>query len=81
MSKETETVSLTVTVEIPEKVHKLLENFATFAGASLEEMLKNQLEADVRGLWHDEIFYDWVQSAIEKAGCAGYFLLNQGETE
>ena len=80
MSKN-ETVKVTVTVEIPKKVHKLLEDFAAFSCVSLEETLKDQLELDVRGLWHSEVFYNWTESAITKAGCADYFSLNQGEAK
>ena len=78
---ENEIVKVTVTVEIPKKVHKLLEDFSAFSGVSLEETLKDQLELDVRGLWHSEVFSDWTESAITKAGCADYFRLNQGEAK
>jgi hypothetical protein len=80
MSKQ-ETVKVTVTVEIPKKVHQLLEKFAAFAGVSLEEMLRDQLEPDIRGFWQSEGFQDWAQYAIEEAGCAEYFQIEQGETE
>ena len=80
MSK-TETMKVTVTVEIPENVYKLLKEFSAFSGVPLEETLKDQLESDVRGLWHSEVFFNWTESAITKAGCADYFSLNQGEAK
>ena len=78
---ETETVKVTVTVEQPKSVHKLLEGFAAFAGVSLEEILKDQLEPDIKGFWQNNMFNDWAKNAIEEAGCAEYFQLSQGETE
>ena len=78
MNKE-ETVKVTVTVELPKNVHKLLEDFATFAGVSLEELLRKELEGDLPGFWQNEMFQNWAKSAITKAGCAEYFQLNQGE--
>ena len=76
MSKETEeTVKVTVTVELPKNVHKLLEDFAAFAGVSLEELLKNELEGDLPSFWQNEMFQTWAKCAIKNAGCAEYFQL------
>jgi len=81
MSKETETINLTVTVQIPKKVHKLLERFAAFAGVSLEELLKKEADPDVCFFWHNEIFQKWVKHAIEASGCAEYFQVNLGDAK
>ena len=82
MSKpETETITLTVTVEMPKKVHKLLERFCAFTGVSLEEMLLDELNPNVKSFWQNEVFQDWLRTAIEDAGCADYFQIKQGETE
>ena len=73
MNKETETVKVTVTLELPKNVHKLLKNFATFAGVTLEEMLKDQLEPDIEGFYQNDMFREWVKYAIDNAGCADFF--------
>ena len=70
-----ETVTVTVTIELPKNVHKLLESFAAFAGVSLEEMLRDQLGPGVRGFWQNDVFSEWAKYAIEDAGCAEYFQL------
>jgi len=80
-TEETTTITLTVTVEIPKKVHKLLERFCAFAGVSIEEMLLDELDPEVKSFWHNEVFQDWLKVAIEDAGCAEYFQIKQGETE
>jgi len=79
--QETVKYDLTVTVEIPKKVHKLLERFCAFAGVSIEEMLLDELNPEVKSFWHNEVFQDWLKVAIEDAGCAEYFQIKQGETE
>ena len=79
LTEETTTITLTVTVEIPKNVHKLLEKFCAFTGVSLEEMLLDELDPDVKFFWHNEVFQDWLKYAIEDAGCADYFRIKQGE--
>ena len=76
MSKN-ETVKVTVTVEIPKKVHKLLEDFAAFAGVSIEDILKDELEKTLPGFWQNEMFQTWATTAITKVGCAEYFQLRE----
>ena len=80
-TEETETVTVTVTVELPKNVHKLLENFAAFAGVSLEELLKNEVNPDVSFFWHNEIFQKWVKRTIEASGCTEYFQVNLGDAK
>lgn len=79
MSKETKTVKydLTVTVKIPEKVNIFLKKLAEFAGVSVEDILRTQLDAEVKDFWHNEVLQDWLDVAIKNAGCAEYFRLNQ----
>jgi hypothetical protein len=81
--QETETVKydLTVTVEIPEKVNKLLERYATFVGCSVEDILKTHIYPDVQDFWHNQVFQDLLIATIEDAGCADFFQIRQGETE
>jgi hypothetical protein len=82
MSK-TETVKydLTVTVEIPSEVDSFLKKLAEFAGVSVEDILRTQLDAEVEDFWHNEVLQDWLVAAIENAGCAEYFRINKGEKE
>jgi len=79
LTEETETITLTVTVEIPKKVHKLLERFCAFTGVSLEEMLLDEVHPDVKDFWQNEVLQDWLKYAIEDAGCADFFQIRQGE--
>jgi len=75
MSKETETVKVTVNVELPKNVHKLLESFAAFVGVSLEDILKDEIEKSLPAFWQNEMFQTWSKTAIKNAGCAEYFQL------
>jgi hypothetical protein len=77
MSKKTETVKVTVTVELPKNVHKLLENFAAFAGVSLEDILRDEIEKSLSGFWQSEMFQAWAKTAIKNAGCAEYFEIRE----
>jgi len=75
MSEKEETVKVTVTIELPKKVHEILEAFAKFAGVSLEELLRGQLEPDVRGFYQNDMFVGWIEDTIKNHGCAEYFQL------
>ena len=75
--KETVKHELTVTVEIPEKVNSFLKKLAEFAGVSVEDVLRTQLDAEVEDFWHNEVLHDWLVSAIKNAGCAEYFQLDK----
>lgn len=77
MSKETVKYDLTVTVEIPEKVNSFLKKLAEFAGVSVEDILKDELDVIVKDFWHNEVLQDWLVVAIKNAGCAEYFRLDQ----
>jgi len=73
MSEKEETVKVTVTIELPKKVHEILEAFAKFCDVSLEEILLDQLEPDVRGFYQGEMFQNWIEYAIRNHGVAEYF--------
>ena len=70
-----ETVTVTLPAEIPKNVHKLLKNFTAFTGVSLEELLLDRLDQELRGYWQNGIFDAKLKNAIEDAGCTEYFQL------
>jgi hypothetical protein len=74
---ESKKYNLTVTVEIPSEVDGFLKKFAEFAGVSVEDILRTQLDADIEDFWHNEVLQDWLVAAIKNTGCAKFFRLNQ----
>ena len=73
MSKETETVPVTVTVELPKNIHSLLKDFSKLANNTLEELLKEELEQIVRDFYSGGFFEKWVKKAFKDRGVAEYF--------
>jgi len=77
MTKKEETVKVTVTLELPKKVHNFLLRFAAFLDVPLEEILRRELKGDIPGFYQNEVFLNNIESAIRNHDCAKYFQLDR----
>jgi len=73
MSKETETVKVTVTLELPKKIVSFLDDFCRFADTPLNELLREELMQVVKYFYQGGFFEKWIQKAFKSRGISEYF--------
>jgi hypothetical protein len=72
MSK-TETVEVTVTVDLPKKVHDFLNDFCKFAGTTLTDMLQEETIATLKNFYQGGFYEGWSKNAFKNRGVSEYF--------
>ena len=66
MSKK-ETVTRTVTVELPKKANDLLEDFAKLAGETVETIFREHLLSVLSNFYNGDHFSYWMEEATKLA--------------
>lgn len=62
-----ETVTRTITIELPKNLDDFFEGLAVFAKTTVEEILQDALLTDVR-CWKNGMLEPWIEKAFEVRG-------------
>jgi hypothetical protein len=71
--KETETVEVTVTVELPKKVHDFLSDFCKFAGTTLTDMLQEETIVMIKNFYQGGFYEGLTKDTFKNRGVSEYF--------
>ncbi len=72
-----ETMKVTITVEMPKKVHDFLSDFAKLGGTTLNDILKDETETLIKNFYQGGFYEGWNEKAFKNRGVSEYFGLQK----
>lgn len=76
MNGKRDYVEVTVTLKLPKKVNDFLEDFAKFAGVTVEDILSGEIEGNLNNLRDRGFIENWIDTAFEKHGISKELMYN-----